>query len=259
MVGLIRKERKRFFSNVKRIERVKPVNSMSSAIDKTSIDRCEEFADSQLLAHEDEDGALASCLARQEREGLPRIMVYPAQGKLLNILAQSNMSRRILEIGTLGGYSAILLARAIKANGGGQLVSLEISERNAEIARASISQAGLSDIVNVVVGTALDSLAKMSPDTDSFDFVFIDADKENCSNYFNEALRLTHPGALIVVDNVIRPGNIWSAEQANGNAVTAGRRAVIELVGGLADKVDATVIQTVSTKGHDGWILARVK
>ncbi|MHC5259840.1 O-methyltransferase [Streptomyces sp. UC4497] len=204
-----------------------------------------------LLAPADE--ALAAALADSEAAGLPGINVSATNGKLLNLIARIQGARRILEIGTLGGYSTIWLARALPADG--SLVTLEYSARHAEVARANIARAGLDKVVEVRVGAALDSLPGLASEGSDFDLVFIDADKGNNPHYLEWALRMTHPGSVIVVDNVVRGGRVTNADSTEGDVV--GTRAALQL---LADhpKLDATAIQTVGSKGHDGFALAYV-
>jgi predicted O-methyltransferase YrrM len=197
------------------------------------------------------DAALEAALKSSDAAGLPPIAVSPPQGKQLHILAQMIGARRVLEIGTLGGYSTIWLARAVPADG--QVVTLEYDPRHAEVARENLARAGVGDRVEVRVGAALDSLPGLE-DEEPFDFVFIDADKVNNPNYFEWAIKLTHPGAVIVVDNVVRGGSIAS-DSAEPNV--AGTRALYDKVS--ADKrVTATAVQTVGSKGYDGFLIARV-
>lgn len=195
-----------------------------------------------LLAPADE--ALAAALADSEAAGLPGINVSATNGKLLNLIARIQGARRILEIGTLGGYSTIWLARALPADGA--LVTLEYSARHAEVARANIARAGLDKVVEVRVGAALDSLPGLASEGPDFDLVFIDADKVNNPRYLEWALRMTHPGSVIVVDNVVRGGRVTNADSTEGDVV--GTRAALQL---LADhpRLDATAIQTVGSKG----------
>ncbi|MDE2357309.1 MAG: O-methyltransferase [Alphaproteobacteria bacterium] len=199
------------------------------------------------------DAALETALARNAAEGLPAIDVSPAQGRFLQVLAALIGARRILEVGALGGYSAICLARALPPDG--RLISLEIDPRHARTARANIAHAGLSDRIEVRLGPALDSLTAMSRDGDGpFDLVFIDADKPNNAAYFAQALRLARPGAAILIDNVIRGGRVLESDgrDANVAGARAAFAAVAEACGGLA-----TALQTVGVKGWDGLIIAR--
>jgi predicted O-methyltransferase YrrM len=185
---------------------------------------------------------------------LPNISVSPSQGKLLYLLAAIQGARRILEIGTLGGYSAIWLARALPA--GGKLVTLELAPRHAEVARENLERAGLDGSVEIVVGPALESLAKLARDAvPAFDFVFIDADKPNIPEYFERSLELTHAGSVIVVDNVVRHGAVIDAASEDANV--QGVRRFNERLQRTAG-VSGTTIQTVGTKGYDGFTLIRV-
>ena len=200
------------------------------------------------------DPALGAALADSQAEGLPAINVTPAAGKLLALLAQSINARRILEVGTLGGYSTIWMARALPDDG--ELVTLEISRHHAAVAQRNLDRARLADRVRIVVAPATDSLRQMiSERVESFDLVFIDADKERNLEYFEAALALTHPGSLIIVDNVVRKGAVVEADSSD-TMVQGVRRLVDRVVD--ERRVSATVIQTVGGKGYDGFLLARV-
>ncbi|NGO13083.1 O-methyltransferase [Streptomyces sp. HC44] len=203
------------------------------------------------------DDALAAALRDSDAAGLPHINVSPTHGKLLHLLAVIQGARRILEIGTLGGYSTIWLARALPADG--SLITLEYAERHAEVARRNLARAGLDKITEVRVGPALDSLPKLADEhaenPDPFDLVFIDADKVNNPHYVEWAVRLTHPGSLIVLDNVVRGGAVVDADSDAPDV--RGTRAALELFASHP-KLDATAIQTVGVKGYDGLALARV-
>jgi len=189
-------------------------------------------------------------LAANAAGGLPDIDVSPAQGRMLHLLARMAGARRILEVGTLGGYSTIELARALPDNG--ELVTLEIDSHHADVARANVAAAGLQDRVAVITGPALDSLATLDG---PFDFVFIDADKENNAAYVDHAIRLSRPGTTIAVDNVIREGGILDA--ASEDPRVQGTRALFEMV--AADpRLTATAVQTVGVKKWDGFLLAVV-
>lgn len=206
----------------------------------------------ELLVPSDE--ALDGALRASAEAGLPAIQVAPNQGKLLSILAQSIGARSILEIGTLGGYSTIWLARALPP--GGKLITLEIDPKHAEVARGSVARAGLSGVVEVRVGRAVDSLARIAAEgREPFDLVFIDADKPSNSDYFNWALRLTHPGSLIIVDNVIRSGKVVDA--GSQDAAVQGVRRFNEVLK-AERRVTATAVQTVGSKGYDGFAIAFV-
>ncbi|MGB3320255.1 MAG: O-methyltransferase [Sphingopyxis granuli] len=200
-----------------------------------------------------DDDALAAALANNEANGLPPIDVSAAQGKMLFLLAQIAGARRILEIGTLGGYSTIWLARALPE--GGELVTLEIEEVHARVARANLDRAGVSDRVDIRVGPASDSLAAMTGAA-PFDFVFIDADKQGNAHYVAEAIRLGRSGTTIVVDNVVREGGVLDPD--SGDPRIDGTRALFDMLNADA-RIDATAVQTVGVKKWDGFVLARVR
>jgi predicted O-methyltransferase YrrM len=201
-----------------------------------------------------EDLALDETLRANHAAGLPTIDVSPAQGKFLHLLAKIQGAKRILEIGTLGGYSTIWLARALPPNG--VLVTLEFDPRHAEVAASNIARAGFAAQVNVRVGAALESLAAMQAEgVAGFDLIFIDADKSNSPVYVQWALRLSHVGSIIVVDNVIRDGHLLDTDSKDPN-VHGGRR-VFEMLS-VEPRLEATALQTVGTKGYDGFVLARV-
>ena len=191
------------------------------------------------------DDALEAALAASEQAGLPRINVAPNQGKLLMLLARAIGARRILEIGTLGGYSTIWLARGLSPDG--QLITLEANPDYAEIARANIAQAGLASVVDVRVGRAQDTLPGLADDG-PFDLIFIDADKFGTPGYFQWAVKLSRRGSLIIVDNVVREGTILDAD---GDANVQGMRRFFELAA-TDPRVSGTALQTVGAKGHDG-------
>ncbi|AVA13812.1 MAG: O-methyltransferase [Sphingopyxis granuli] len=200
-----------------------------------------------------DDDALAAALANNEANGLPPIDVSAAQGKMLFLLAQIAGARRILEIGTLGGYSTIWLARALPEDG--ELVTLEIEEAHARVARANLDRAGVSDRVDIRVGPASDSLAAMTGAA-PFDFVFIDADKQGNAHYVAEAIRLGRSGTTIVVDNVVREGGVLDPD--SGDPRIDGTRALFDMLNADA-RIDATAVQTVGVKKWDGFVLARVR
>jgi predicted O-methyltransferase YrrM len=199
------------------------------------------------------DAALEAALASSAANGLPAINVAANQGKLLQILARSIGAKRILEVGTLGGYSTIFLARALPA--GGKLITLEYEPKHADVARANIERAGLAHLVDIRLGKAIDSLPKIAAEAGApFDFVFIDADKPGNADYFAWALKLARVGTMIVVDNVVRKGEVLDAA---GDANVQGARRVIEAMG-KEPRVSATAVQTVGSKGYDGFAIAVV-
>jgi predicted O-methyltransferase YrrM len=210
--------------------------------------RVDDYFDGALVPS---DPALNAALKASDAAGLPGIQVTAAQGKQLHLLARAVDARRILEVGTLGGYSAIWLARALPD--GGQLITLEVDPHHAEVARANLANAGLADRAEVRVGPALETLPQVEG---PFDFAFIDADKANNANYFTHAVRLSRPGTLIVVDNVVRGGTVVDA--ASDNVAVEGVRQLVETVT-AEPRVSATVIQTVGAKGYDGYLLAIVE
>jgi predicted O-methyltransferase YrrM len=200
------------------------------------------------------DAALDAALQASEAAGLPAIAVAPNQGKLLMLLAQLRGARAILEIGTLGGYSTIWLARALPADG--RLISLEANEAHAEVARANIARAGLGALAEVRTGRALDSLPKLAAESlGPFDLIFIDADKSSTPDYFAWALKLARRGTLIIADNVVRGGRVIDA--SSRDADVRGMRRFAEIVA-AEPRVSATAIQTVGDKGYDGFVLVLV-
>jgi len=202
-----------------------------------------------------DDPVLDACLDANAAAGLPGIDVSPLQGKFLSLLAQIQGARRILEIGTLGGYSTIWLARALPADG--QLISLELNPTHAAVARSNISRAGLAARVEVIEGPALESLIRLHEENRCpFDFIFIDADKSGYPAYLAASLRLARPGTVIVGDNVVRQGQV--ADPASTDANVRGAQAFIESAGANA-RLRATVLQTVGKKGYDGLLIARVE
>ncbi|MEU9131669.1 O-methyltransferase [Kitasatospora sp. NPDC048540] len=215
----------------------------------TAVD--DYFSEVLIGADEVLDGALAAA----DAAGLPHINVAPNQGKLLQLLAVTRGARRILEIGTLGGYSTIWLGRALPADG--RLVTLEIDPAHAAVAEANLERAGLADRTEVIVGRAADSLARLADQgVEPFDFVFVDADKPSNPVYFEWALRLTRPGALIVVDNVVRGGEV--ADPDSTDPAVRGVRTLHDLIA-AEPRVSATSVQTVGVKGYDGFTLIRVE
>jgi predicted O-methyltransferase YrrM len=201
-----------------------------------------------------QDAALEEALKASESAGLPAINVAPNQGKLLWMLARVQGARNILEIGTLGGYSTIWLARALAR--GGRVITLEADPKHAEVARANIARAGLAKIVDVRLGRAIDTLPSLETEAAGpFDLVFIDADKPSIPEYFAWAIRLSRPGSLIIVDNVVRAGAV--ADAASDDRSVQGVRRLFEAIG-AEPRVSATAIQTVGIKGYDGFAIALV-
>ncbi len=215
----------------------------------TAVDRY--IADSLIAP----DSALDVALEANAAAALPAIDVAPNQGKLLSLLARMQRAKRVLEIGTLGGYSTIWLARALPADG--RLITLEIDAKHACVAAANLERAGLGSIVEVRVGPALESLAKLAEeDAAAFDLIFIDADKPNNPAYLEWAVRFSRPGTVIVVDNVVRDGAVIDPDSADVSV--QGTRRLFERMAADA-RLDGTALQTVGSKGHDGFALALVK
>ena len=200
------------------------------------------------------DPALDAALAASVEAGLPPIAVSPPQGKLLNLLARINGARTVLEVGTLGAYSTIWLARALPS--GGRVITLEFDPKHAAVARGNVERAGLSHVVDVRVGAALDSLPKIAAEgLGPFDLVFIDADKKNNPGYFTWALELTRRGSVIIVDNVVRQGAVIEADSESAD-IQGVRRCNAMMA--AEPRVSATAIQTVGSKGYDGFTIALV-
>ena len=200
------------------------------------------------------DPSLDAALQASTNAGLPAISVSPNQGKLLHLLALAHGARNILEIGTLGGYSTIWLARALPADG--RLITLEYEPQHADVARANLSRAGVADLVELRVGAALETLPQLAVERRGpFDFIFIDADKENYPGYWEWALKLSRRGTMIIADNVVRNGAVIDAS-SNDPRVQAVRR-LHELIA-TEPRVSATTIQTVGSKGYDGFTVALV-
>jgi predicted O-methyltransferase YrrM len=201
-----------------------------------------------------DDPVLDAALKASTDAALPAISVAPNQGKLLHLLALAQGARNILEIGTLGGYSTIWLARALPP--GGRLVTLEYEPAHADVARGNLARAGLTGVVELRVGAALDTLPQLAAEKlGPFDFIFIDADKENYPGYFEWALKLSRRGTLIIADNVIRKGAV--IDPASDDSRVQAVRRLHELIA-AEPRVSATVIQTVGTKGYDGFTFALV-
>jgi len=200
------------------------------------------------------DAVLNAALAASSAAGLPAINVAPNQGKLLQLLARIHGARTILEIGTLAGYSTIWLARALPA--GGRLTTLELDPKHADVARANFKRAGLDDLIDLHVGAAIETLPRLAAEgRGPFDFIFIDADKISILEYFQWALKLARPGSVIVVDNVVRKGAVIEADSSD--ASVQGVRRFMESLRGDS-RVSATTLQTVGSKGYDGFLLAVV-
>jgi predicted O-methyltransferase YrrM len=200
------------------------------------------------------DPALEAALEANAAAGLPPYDVSPNQGKLLHVLARAHGARRILEIGTLGGYSTIWLARALPPDG--RLITLEVDPGYAEVARANLARAGLSEVAEVRVGPALETLPQIAAGGDApFDVIFIDADKANNEQYLAWSLELSRRGSLIVVDNVVRNGAVIDAD--SNDLIVRGARRGLELLA-AEPRVSATAIQTVGSKGWDGFAVAVV-
>ncbi|TRC90060.1 O-methyltransferase [Mesorhizobium sp. WSM4310] len=201
------------------------------------------------------DPVLDAVLAANRDNGLPAIDVSAAQGKLLLLLVRIGSAKNVLEIGTLGGYSTIWMARALPMDG--KIVTLELDPHHAKVARSNFERAGVSDQVELRVGPALESLAALSAENAGpFDLIFIDADKPNNPNYLSWAMRLSRPGTVIVCDNVIRDGYVVNEDGRDANV--EGARAAFSFIGG-DKRLDGTAIQTVGAKGYDGFAIAIVK
>jgi predicted O-methyltransferase YrrM len=211
----------------------------------------EQYAEEWLVPG---DRALEAALTRSEAAGLPGINVTASQGKLLHLLALMAGARRILEIGTLGAYSTIWLARALPP--GGRLITIEVDPDNAAVARANLVDAGLTDVVDLRVGRALDELPRLETEGGGpFDLVFVDADKPTTPHYLDWALRLSRRGSVIIIDNVVRAGSL--ADETNDDPRVAAMRQVVEAISRNA-RLTATLTQTVGSKGYDGFITALV-
>nr|WP_028411042.1 O-methyltransferase [Bacillus sp. 123MFChir2] len=208
------------------------------------------FTNQLLLA----DETLENVLEENSKEGLPAIDVAPNQAKFLHLLALIKGAKRILEIGTLGGYSTIWLARALPEDG--RLITLELDGHHAEVAKSNIESAGLSDLVEVRIGPALETLSKLNDEgVDPFDFIFIDADKQNNSEYLKWALKLSRKGTVIIGDNVVRKGEVVNAFSADSNV--QGIRRFFDTLASES-QLSSTAIQTVGSKGYDGFAIGVV-
>jgi predicted O-methyltransferase YrrM len=200
------------------------------------------------------DPALDPALADSAAAGLPPINVSPPQGRLLQLLTRMQGARNILEIGTLGGYSTIWLARALPT--GGRLITLEFDPKHAEVARGNLARAGVAGVVELRVGRALDTLPQLAAEgRGPFDLFFIDADKQSTADYFTWSLKLSRRGSVIIVDNVVRKGAVTNADSDDPNV--QGMRRFHEALA-AEKRVSATVIQTVGSKGYDGFAIAFV-
>jgi predicted O-methyltransferase YrrM len=228
-----------------------PAGPQDTSTDPPAWSQVDEFlSDTFALS----DPALEDALRASHEAGLPSIQVSPVQGRLLHLLARSLRARRILEVGTLGGYSSIWLARALSKQG--RLVSLELEPRHAEVARANLARAGLTDRVEIRVGRATESLAQLVAEgAGPFDLIFIDADKESYPEYLTWAVRLSRPGTLLIADNVIRQGAV--ANPADADPRVQGVRRFLQQLA-VEPGVTGVAVQMVGSKGYDGWAVARV-
>lgn len=200
------------------------------------------------------DKALAGALEASHAAGLPSINVAANQGMLLHILAKAVGAKRILEVGTLGGYSSIWMARALPK--GGTLITLEVDPKHAEVAKANFARAGLADVIELRLGRAIDLLPKLAAEKGAaFDLAFIDADKPSNADYFDWALKLTRPGSLIIVDNVVRGGAV--ADLKSRDASVQGVHALVDRIAG-DKRLSTTALQTVGDKGYDGLTISIV-
>ena len=197
------------------------------------------------------DPVLDRAIERTRAAGLPEIQVSPGQGKLIYLLAKLIGARRILEVGTLGGYSTVWLARALPQDG--ELISIELEPEHVRVANETLQDAGLDDRCEVIEGSGLDVLSDMTP---AFDMVFLDANKDGYPAYLRQAIRLTRPGGLIVADNVVREGTVLNPSAVDPNAI--GAAAFNQALAGHP-KLEAIILQQVGIKGHDGLAIARVK
>jgi predicted O-methyltransferase YrrM len=221
-------------------------------MDTATFQSVDDYLNERLIKKND---ALEGALRRSEENGLPPIQVAPNQGKLLQMFAQLVGAKRVLEVGTLGGYSTIWLAEVLPT--GGKLITLEFEPLHAEVAGKNVADAGLSGVVEIRVGDAAESLSKLEAENpEPFDLVFIDADKKSNPTYFKWALRHTRSGGLIIVDNVVRNGAVVDAGSEDPDI--KGVQAVLDIIG-KEPRVTATALQTVGAKGYDGFAIALVK
>jgi len=222
------------------------------AMDRALWTRVDDYLSRTLVP---DDAVLAAALAASDAAGLPAIQVTPNQGRFLQLLARSLGARAILELGTLGGYSTLWLARGLAP--GGRLVTLEAEPRHAQVAQASFARAGLSDVISIRVGPALDTLPKLVAEgAGPFDLVFIDADKPSLPDYFQWSLRLSRPGTVLVVDNVVRDGEV--ADEGSADPSVQGVRRMNALIA-AEPRVSGTALQTVGSKGYDGFAFVLVE
>ncbi|OZQ74373.1 O-methyltransferase [Paenibacillus odorifer] len=217
----------------------------------TTWDKVDQYITERLIP---QDAVLEEVLVTNQQAGLPPFDVSPSQGKFLNLLVQMKGARRILEIGTLGGYSTIWMARALPSDG--QIVTLELDPIHAQVAKANLSLAEVDHLVELRVGDALEQLSQMKQEgVEPFDFIFIDADKPNNPNYLKWALQFSQPGSVILGDNVIREGEVINENSEDVRVV--GVREFYDLLA-EESRISATAIQTVGTKGYDGFVLGIV-
>ncbi|MFD1336655.1 O-methyltransferase [Oceanobacillus iheyensis] len=211
----------------------------------------DEYFEAKLLP---DDKILNQTLDNNQAAGLPQIDVAPLQGKLLYLLTKMKSARQVLEIGTLGGYSSIWFAKAVTQNG--KVISLEANQSHAEVARQNIENAGFKQTVQVLVGNALDTLPTLENAGESFDVIFIDADKQNNPKYLEWALRLANEGALLIADNVVRNGEV--IDQKSEDERIQGLREFMNMLEN-EERIESTAIQTVGSKDYDGFVIGIVK
>ena len=234
-----------------RPSRMTALSAESGQVPQELWSAVEQYLTSHIL---EDDPVLRTALEASDEAGLPAIQVSPVEGRFLNLVARLLHARSVLEIGTLGGYSAICMARALPPDG--KLITLEKEPGYAEVARRNVERAGLATVVEIRVAAASEALARMVADSEGpFDLAFIDADKHSTPHYFDMALRLARPGSVIVVDNVVREGSLIQAEEDDADA--QGMRSFLERVA-REPRVDATVLQTVGSKGYDGFAFVLV-
>ena len=231
------------------MKKPKPVSPRTKAKIWSQVD---DYICDKLLG---DDKVVDAALKDSEAAGLPAIAVTPTQGKFLQILAEMIGARSVLEIGTLGGYSTIWFARALPADG--HIITLEVDPTHADVARKNFARAGLERMIELRLGAALDTLPLLVAERSGpFDLIFIDADKTNIPAYFDWAMKLSRPGSLIIVDNVVRDGGVVDAKSKDPS-IQGVRRFIDQL--GRDKRVTATAIQTVGSKGYDGFAIARVR